>query len=64
MASYLGIHRSTIYREIKRNEVELEYRYEQADRKAQDRRYNANHQRLKMKGRTLFNGVLNKYRDG
>ena len=55
MASCLGIHRSNIYREIKRNEGELGYRYEQAHRKAQDRRYKANHQRLKMKGRTLFN---------
>ena len=61
MASYLGIHRSTIYREIKRNEGELGYRYEQAHRKAQDRRYKANHLEI-LRVKTRLNHFSLKYK--
>ena len=52
IANELKVHRSTIYREIRRNCGELGYRYEQAHRKAKARRYHASRRRIKMKGRT------------
>jgi len=53
IASELEVNRSTIYREVKRNSGELGYRYRQADEKAKERCYRTNHQRIKMKGRTV-----------
>lgn len=49
----LGVHRSTIYREMHRNSGELGYRYKQADRKAKTRRYYASCCKIKMKGKTI-----------
>lgn len=53
IANELNVHRSTIYREISRNSGELGYRYEQADRKAKGRRYEASHRSTRMKGKTV-----------
>ena len=53
IARELGVHRSTIYREVNRNRGELGYRYDQADRKAKGRRYQASRRNIKMKGRII-----------
>lgn len=53
IANELKLHRSTIYREISRNSGALGYRYEQADRKARERRYHSCHRKRKMKGKIV-----------
>ena len=43
IANELGVHRSTIYREQNRNSGKRGYRFKQAHRKAEERRYQASH---------------------
>ncbi len=53
IAKELKMSRSSLYREISRNSGELGYRYEQADRKAKKRRYEASHRSIKMRGKII-----------
>lgn len=48
IADELGVHRSTIYRELKRNTGKRGYRFKQASEKALDRRLIASRQKQKM----------------
>lgn len=48
IAQILNVHRSTIYREMKRNSVNGNYEYHQANKKSSDRRHVANTQNIKM----------------
>lgn len=48
IANELKVDRSTIYRELKRNNNGRRYGYEQADKKAKERRYRASCQKRKM----------------
>lgn len=48
IAKALNVHRSTIYRETFRNSVDGTYKYLEANRKALNRRFIANSQKLKM----------------
>ena len=48
IAQVLGVHRSTISREVERNTGERGYRYQQADEKAQERRDTACQEKKKM----------------
>lgn len=48
IAQQLGVHRSTIYRELSCNIGQEGYDYEQADENARQRRENANHAKRKM----------------
>jgi len=48
IAKELKVHRSTLYRELKRNRGEKGYDYEQADKKAQQRHCDASRRKLKM----------------
>lgn len=48
IAGELRVHRSTIYRELKRNTGKRGYRFKQANERAQDRRLNASRRKHKM----------------
>lgn len=48
ISNELGVHRSTIYRELGRNTGQRSYRYKQADEKAVTRRYITSSRRYKM----------------
>ena len=48
IAKQLGVHRSTICRELKRNSGQRGYRYKQAEEKASERRSSASKQKRKM----------------
>lgn len=48
IAKFLRVHRSTIYRELKRNQGQRNYRFKQAERKACERRYRASSHPKKM----------------
>ena len=50
----LGVHRSTIYRELKRNSGKRGYRYKQANEKALRRRDRASKRKVKMTQMTIF----------
>ncbi len=54
IAGVLGVHRSTIYREIKRNKGERGYRYKQAHEKSIHRRFSASSHKRKMNTSTVF----------
>ena len=45
----LGVHRSTLYRELSRNKGQKSYRYEQAHEKALERKHAIAKNKLKMK---------------
>jgi IS30 family transposase len=54
IANEIGVDRSTVYREVKRNSGERGYRYKQADEKAKERCYRASHRKLKMTDSIVF----------
>jgi len=49
IAENLRVHRSTVYREISRNSYDSNYKYQQANKKALDRRQAASSKKTKMK---------------
>lgn len=53
IAGELGVHRSTIYRELKRNSGQRGYRYKQANEKAVERREFASKSKPKMTAETI-----------